>query len=357
MIQLPLWLPVLFLAGTCVAVLLLILSGMRRMRRGQLLRLLASLARRELPLETSLLDIAGTKQPWGPEILCRQLAWRLEAGRSLASALLEMKVLNREQSVALELAALRGRAAEILDALAAQTRMIEHHALWAGTLTVYPLLVGLLLAAVATFKSVFIEPKFEQMFREMELLQQFPWDHDLCMACAYILLGWGVVLNVLIVPVVRMPWLSRVPLVGRHLWMEDESRFAHALGLALESGATLEESVGAFAEAPGRLAFGARMGEIRAELLRGTAPVDAFRAHGPWRSEFLWGLDAVIHGAAPGPTFQQLATVLEEKASGHFKRICRVGTPLALLVAATGVGVTSWATVHAVYDLARVSVP
>lgn len=336
----------LFLVIALFFLLMLTLWAMARLRRAQLLRLLSAFMRRGLPLEPSLEALTELRDGSSHQRLAGGLCKRLAAGEPLGEALRALRVLSPQQAVALRVAEAHGASPALLAQLAAQAIQIERRALKAGALMLYPLITGVPLLFNTLFIYVFILPKFRMMMIEMEI-KGVPsveiFDLALgCVALVGVLLGWGLLAFSL-----QFSWLGRklwwhVPALGTHFRMAEQARLARNMGLMLSAGATLERALGDIELAQAGGPMQRWIERVCGALNEGAPPPQAFSAAGRWREEFLWGLDAVAHGAPPGPAFAQVADVLEEKALARMDALHRVCTPIAVLIAASGVGLLAW---------------
>jgi type II secretory pathway component PulF len=321
----------------------LMLWSMGRLRRGQLLCLVAGLTRRGLPLEPSLLAVARTDAAEAK--LARRVGWLLHDGVALPEALREVRAITRRQVVAVRVALQYGTAGDLLESLARQAVRFEQRAVRAGVSALYPILMALLLGVVLLFVRTYIFPKFSTMVREMSEIKGVPLADMRESGLAFIqaLYVWGVLCFTL-----QASWFARwtwwyVPGLGEHLRMEEEAHWARHLALMLQSGATLEAALAETDRQGGAGRLSGRVERVCRDLENGVSPGEAFRAHGRWRPEFLWALDAVSQGADPARTFVAVAEVLEQKAEARFDAILRICTPVAVLLSACGVGLLACA--------------
>ena len=320
----------------------LTLWSMRRLRRAQFLRLLAALMRRRMPLEPSLAGLSAAQSGFEDEALVRKSALQLADGLTLPQTLCALKVLTRQQAVALAIAQEYGAAAALLERLAEHASRIERRFLQTIALTVYPLAMGFVLWLNVSFLVIFIMPKFQQMLYELNVSYQIMDVSWLSYILVGVLVFWGVLAftlqNILIG---RYLWW-RVPFAGLHFHLLEQATLARNLALMLSSGAPLEralqEVVGAQAGGPLQKSLAA----IARALANGEPPLRAFREHGAWRPELLWALEALAQGAPPGTTLDTVAEVLEDKANVRLNRIQRFCTPIAVIIAAVGVGTLGW---------------
>jgi type II secretory pathway component PulF len=181
------------------------------------------------------------------------------------------------------------------------------------------------------------------MLIELDLSSVAPVFHVLLI---FLLVGvlvlWGIIAftlqNILIG---RFIWWH-VPFAGLHFHLLEEAALARNLALMLTSGATLERALQEIVSAHAGGPLQKNLAAVTKALALGVAPARAFRENGKWRPELLWALDALAQGAPPATTLDAVADVLEEKACTRLDRICRVCTPLAIIIAAIGVGVFGW---------------
>jgi type II secretory pathway component PulF len=316
----------------------LMLWSMARLRRGQLLCLVAGLTRRGMPLEPSLLAVGQMDSAEAK--LARRVGWLLHGGVALPEALREVRAITRRQVVAVRVALQFGTAGDLLEALARQAIHFEQRAVRAGVAALYPILMAILLGVILLFVRTYIFPKFSMMVGEMSGTKGVAFANmgESSLVFIQALYVWGVVCFTL-----QASWFARwtwwyVPGLGEHLRMEEEAHWARHLALMLQSGATLEAALAETDREGGAGRLSGRVGRVCRDLENGVPPGEAFRAHGRWRPEFLWALDAVSQGAEPARTFAAVAEVLEQKAEERFNAILRICTPVAVLLSACGVG-------------------
>ncbi|HYG78241.1 MAG TPA: type II secretion system F family protein [Planctomycetota bacterium] len=335
-----------------VALLIMTLWAMRRLRRMQALSLVATFITRQLPLEPSLRSIAAAGSGDEAEDLLDRLSTNLARGLSLAESLRAGGVLSAGQAAALRCAESRGAAAQALREMAEQARPNAERLLTFEKMMFYPLLVAVPLLCSVAFIEVFIVPKFEQLFMEMQS-KPGPLEFTGYSLIAVIgLVCWGLVLMSLGMRSGRWIW-CRVPVLGTHFHMQEQSSLARHLGLMLGAGATLEQAIDEMTSANAGGIMQRHLTAIRSDLGSGVAPVEAFRKHGNWREEFLWALEAVALGAQPAMVFTQIAEVLEDKFERRFKLIDRIGTPLSIIIAASAVALLAWSLFGSVVELQR----
>ncbi|MCY3023846.1 MAG: type II secretion system F family protein, partial [Planctomycetota bacterium] len=178
-----------------------------------------------------------------------------------------------------------------------------------------------------------------------------PCRYSLCFVGA--LFAWG-----LLAACLHSQWLGRrlwwhMPLLGEPFRMDEQAALARNLGLMLDAGATLERAVSEIAAAGAGGPMQHTMARISKALDEGVPPPEAFRAAGRWREEFLWAVDAVSEGVPPRLAFAQVGAVLEDKSASRFDAVYRVCTPLAVLLAAAGVGLLGWTVFNSLAEIAR----
>ena len=345
------------LTVACIVLLSLTVWAMRRLVRAQFLRLLAALMRRRMPLEPTLQDLGQSQAAQATEMLAGRVAFNLAENATLPEALVEARVLTPQQAVALSVAQEHGAGDKLLALLAERTTRVERRFLQTAALGLYPLLIGGALSLNALFIAVFIAPRLQDMFGEMNLDLQMSNLLTITAATAVVLFLWGVVAASL-----QNNWVGtrlwwHVPFFGEHFRMNEQAAFARNLGLMLDAGATLEaalEKVVA-AMAGGRLQ---RWLEPIAQALQtGEEPLRAFRANGKWRPEVLWAMESVAGGAPPGKCLEEVAAVLEDKAALRLNLLHRILTPAAILLAAAGVGAAGWTIFHALTQVQQGMMP
>jgi len=343
----------LFLLVTLFFLLALTLRAMKRLWRAQLLRMLAAFMRRGLPLEPSLAALGVAGSGAGEERLVGRLALLLSQGKPLPEALRRLRVISRQQALALEVAHEHGAAPDMLSEFAAQATRSERYVLQANALVFYATGVGTALFCATSFIWVFIIPKMEQMFKEMEIAAPVTPNCNYCLLLVGALAVWGLLMPSLHAPRLG-PWLWwYVPVLGACFRMYDQAKLARNVGLMLRAGATLERAVLSLADGGAGGPLQRRLLEVCDGLQEGAPPAQAFRSAGGWREEFLWALDSAAQGVPPGPLFEQVAQVLEDKAAARINAVYRVCTPLAVLTAATGVGLLGWTVFTSLSAISR----
>jgi type II secretory pathway component PulF len=321
----------------------LTLWGMYRLRRGVLLSFIAGLARRNLPIESALAEISDRNvDATVGSRLAGRLAFLLRQGWSLPAAMHEVNLISPGEVVALEAAQASGTAARLLDTLAQRTVRFNKRVTRIVPLVLYPLFVGLVLFGVFSFIIVFILPKFDVMFREMEvpansILQLiFEW-HNAALIPVALLFLWGLFLaTAFLHPVGSLLWWH-VPIIGRHFRFHAQARFARNLGFLLQSGMTLEHALAVTHAAAASGRFAAELHRTADALEDGVSVSKAFAQSGRWRPEILWAMESVSNGAPPAETLETVAGVLEDKAEDSLNAITRFGTPLMVLLTALAV--------------------
>jgi type II secretory pathway component PulF len=326
---------------------------MRRQERGQVLRLLAALLHRQMPLEASLAALGQAETGAREERLARRLSERLARGEDLPDALRHTGLVGRQQAVALKLAREGGTAAALLARMAEEATQLERRFLQTKALMLYALVMGAVLGLHISFISMFIVPKLEQMLQEMGI--KGPRADLLSYSAVLVLalLAWGLLSLTL-----QTGWLARllwwrVPLMGTHVRLLEQAAFARNLGRMLAAGATMEQALFEIVSAGAGGKYQRTLLATHADLLRGAAPLEAFRGHGRWRPEVLWALEAIAAGAPPGGCLEEVAQVLEDKASTRLNMLHRVFTPVAILLAAAGVGCIAWTLFSAFESIQR----
>jgi len=230
-----------------------------------------------------------------------------------------------------------------LGILAHRTVHLERKLLRLLPTIIYPLAIGLVMLAVLSFISIFILPKFQAMFREMDVSPSpmmavlFEWRTYILLPVAGLLL-WGLFLSTTFVyPVgVRLWW--RIPLVGRYFRAREQARLARNLGFMLQGGMTLESALSNTDRLGAGGRFRTELAEVVDLLANGVPLREAFAGSGCGRPEVLWAMESVSRGAPPASTFEAVAAVLEDRAEESLNALVQAGTPLMVLFAALSVG-------------------
>ena len=317
------------------------MRAMTRLRRVQLVRLLAVLMKRQMPLYPALVNLAEKSN--GPdEELLRKLAFRLWKGEDLPYALRRLNVLSRQQMVALSIAEEHNAGAALLDVISLQMVRGERRVMGAGVTAGYPLLMGIVLLAATLFYAIKILPKFEVMFKEMDTGLIMPITVEPVIAMVGILFGWGVLSLSL-----NMAWLGRhiwwhVPVLGTHFRMQEQANLARVLSLTLSSGASLERALNEIVSSWAGGPLQPQLQAVCIALNNGVPLTQAFHSAGRWRVEFLWALDSIAAGTPASPVLEQVARVLEDKVDARLNAFQRVCTPIAVIISAAGVGLLAW---------------
>lgn len=347
------------LVAVAGVVTVLTLWGMYRLRRGVLLRLIAGLSRRNIPLEPALSAVADRREEAGVGTrLAGRLAFLLQRGWSLPAAMREVRLITPGEVVALQAGLETGTAAGLLDGIAERTSQFDRRLLRVVPFIMYPLGLGLMLLSVTGFLYVFIVPKYLAMFREMGLAA--PWEVDLLLdwgryglwPIAGLFLWGSLLMTVAVYPLgVRLWW--QFPIVGHHFRIREQARLARNLGFLLRAGITLERAVEIthVAAAGGR--FARQLGHVSEALDCGVPVSKAFVDAGRWRSELLWAIEAAGQGAPPAQTFETVSQVLEARAEASLDSLLRAGTPLMVLLASISVGSLSYAFFGILVSLER----
>jgi type II secretory pathway component PulF len=306
--------------------------------RAHFLGMLAMFMRRGLPVETALATLGTLHSGSYHERLARRVYARIHHGADLADALEQVCIVTRQQAVAMRLAQARGVADVLLKELAEQGTFFEKRFLQTVVLMLYPLLLGSVLCAYTSFITVFIVPRFQVMARDMELgtaFRDFSW---LASAAATVLLAWGVIALTLQHRRAGLRLWWHVPFLGEHLRLYEQAAFARNLALMIRAGGSIEEAIPAIASEHRGGALQRWLAGVSVALQNGVATVTAFRAHGSWRPELLWAIEAVTHGVRPELCLNEVAQVLEEKATARLNNLHRLVTPAAVIFAACGIG-------------------
>ena len=349
--------PLLALILGLVFLLVLTAWSMKRLSRARVLRTLAALMRRGLPLESSLYALAGGENHAGEAAISRSLAGQLSRGEKLHLALLRQRIITRQQAAALSMACEKGTGAATLEMLAEQTATAEHRTLNSLPLIVYPLLMGFVLLSNILFLSIFVFPKFYQMILEIGGKNAVQGEHIWLFALAAYLILWGLLaLSLRISTFGRVVWWY-VPFIGQTYRMEEQARFARTLSLTLSAGATMEEAVQELVIESAGGSMQRSLTSIGSAIEQGFAPGEAFRKHGEWRQEILWALSAVSKGARPALAFEQVSEVLDQKVRSRFIAMDRIFGTTSVLLAAVGVGMLSYEVFKLLTDVAGVAGP
>jgi type II secretory pathway component PulF len=379
------------------AVMVLTMRGMYRLRRGVLLSYIAGVTRRDLPLEAALAALSDSRgSTTVGSRLARRLAYLLQQGWSLPTAMRELRLLASDEVVALNIAQQSGTAAALLDMLA--ERMVQNsrrfHSIIASIF--YPLALGLLLLSFSGSIMVFILPKFESLCKEMNI------SLDSASAVVYVwhsygkwpvvgLFMWALfLLTMCVQPIGARVWWH-VPLIGKYFRLQEQARLSRSLGFLLQAKVPLEQAIALTNAASAGGRFKRELALVEEYLDSGVPVKDAFRkavqwppsllktlavacrrflptpcsaikkctsawdfrVPGGWRPEFLWALDSVTNGAQPATTFEAVARVLEDKASVFMQFLLRVGTLLVVLFSAMSVGGLAYCIFGMLSDLQK----
>ena len=331
------------LATALCGLLILLNWAMARLRRGQVLQLLAVLMKRQMPLESTLGALSQARTAASEEHVIQRLASNMSRGASLPLALYLTRVVTPQQAVVLLVAERRGVAHTALARLADQATEMERRLAASEINLVYPVAIGFALILQVAFLNVFIVPRFQMLFKEMEItVTQLDGPMTLGSTLMYGLFIWGLLAITLQLPRIGRGFWRLIPGGDVHFRMAEQASFARNLGLLLSSGATLEESIDAIAHDDAAGPFRSAVVRINAALKQGEPIVAAFST-AAWRPEFMWAIGSIAQGVAPGPCLEQVAQVLEDKARARLLRIHRLGMPIALLITGAGVGLVGYA--------------
>jgi len=318
--------------------------GMYRLRRGVLLAYVAGLARRGLPLEPALEAVSDrTEDAAIGSRLAGRLAELLEQGWSTPAAMGELRLLSGGEVAALETAQQSGTAAGLLDVLAQRATHFDRKLLRLLPMIIYPLAIGLVMLSVLGFITIFILPKVQMMFREMDVPPApvmtflFEWRMLFFLPIAGLLL-WGLFLSTTFVYPIGVRFWWRIPVIGRYFRVREQARLARNLGFLLQSGLTLERALAITDRVAAGGRFRSELSSVADLLTEGVSVREAFALSRRWRPEVLWALESVSRGAPPVTTFETVAVVLEDKAEGNLNALTQAGTPLIILFSALSVG-------------------
>jgi type II secretory pathway component PulF len=333
--------------------LILIGWGMSRLRRGQVLRLLAVIQRRQMPLEATLQALTRARTASNEERVLDKVMVNISRGADLPLALSLSNVVTPQQAIALQVAERRGAGHTLFARLADQATEIERRLAVSEVTLVYPVVIGFALILQVSFLNVFIIPKFQMLFTEMNVTTAHFED---AFAAGHVLLYGMFIWGLLAITLQsqrfgRWFWL-RLPGAGQHFRLAEQAAFARNLGLMLGSGATLEESIDAIAQANAAGPFRSEIFGVNDALKRGEPIVGAFES-GAWRPEFMWAIGSIAQGVSPGPCLEQVAMVMEDKAKARLDRIHRVCMPIAMLVTGAGVALVGYSIFHGIAAVAR----
>ena len=336
-----------------VALLLLVAWAMVKMRRGQVLRILAVILHRQMPLESTLAALSRVRSAASEEKLIRKVVVNMSRGADLPLALSLSNVVTPQQAAVLSVAARHGVADTLMERMADQATKLDRRVAVSEISLVYPLVIGISLIMSSSFLYVFIFPKFEQMIKEMDVT--LPYFNDAVnagMVLIYAMFIWGALAVSLQTPICGRFFWRWVPWFKQHFRLGEQAEFARNLSLVLGSGATLEEALGAITEAEATGPFRGEIRDINEALKRGEPAAEAFQA-AAWRPEFLWGMESVANGVPPGPCLEQVAMVLEDKGRARLERIHSFCMPVATLLTAGGVGLLAYSVFNGIYAMLR----
>lgn len=319
----------------------ILVIGSRSSAARPLFRELSQLAQGNMPLARGLSAAAEDATPgWGGDAM-KRVATRLEAGDSLAVALSHVGRLVPDYVIALvEMGERSGRLAEMLRVVRDVLESSVSFKRRIAAVLVYPAALFTVSLGIVSGIMVFIVPKYEAMFMEMnvELPLATRLLCDLSRVTARTWFAFPIAVLLLTVLVSNWNWLRyHLPLLGPMARDASSALLAAVLGPLLRAGLDVSSALDLAKDAITQRALAREVGKLSRRLLGGESLSDAVRRCHAMHPGFRW---LIVNGEASGrlpEALDQAKELYGSRCKLHGDYLEGILQPAAILAVAAGV--------------------